>query len=804
MRNTIMWPVAIVIIIILGVLIWISNLNQYQKSGEIEFRTLKQPAMVIRDEKNMPYVYADDLLDAIKVQGYVIAQDRLFQMVLNKLAATGRVSELVGEKGLEFDKRMRTIGLKRNAIRHASILNSGNRRLLQAYTDGINEFITKAKKDHPLEFQLTETEPELWSIVDTISIIYYMGWGSAGNIQNEILAQMIIERIGVKKFKEIYPVATNIDAPKNDQPASITAIQIATSSEKTHFSQDQSLLSYLRSDPFSLKLGSNSWTTDARHSTSGKPILANDPHLDSRMLPGIFYPIGLFYGDMRVIGVTVPGIPGVFIGRNQFVAIGLSNSYGDAQDLYIETIDPSNPNHYLHNGESVPFELIDETIKVREESGKNRFREVPLQVRLTKRGPVISNQLEGLKTNKILSLRWSPFETMLPELGINYLLTARNVSDVRETLKSVTMIHLNAVLADVNNDIAWQTTGKLPIRKNGDGTIPISGNSNEDNWIGWIPYDQMPQQFGSQRGWIGNANNNPVGPDYPYYLSSYFAPYYRYQRITELMASKKKKSPLDHWYFQRDDLNVIARKLVPIFVRVLKTDPETKILGEVLDKWDFRDDLNRVEPTIYHRIYDRLAYLTFHDELGSELATNMLKEWNFWQERFELMVTIQDSNWFDDQSTSNNRETLDSLLIRAAKEVQTELSEEIDTDIGAWRWGKVHKVEFSNPIRQQGIGKHLAGASVSAVGGSGDTLYRAIYHYDKPNKVHLMAALRMVVDLNDHEKVMAVISGGVTGRTFSSHFKDQLKPYKKGTPKYWWFSDAMIRQYKRSELTFHP
>ena len=759
---------------------------------------------MVRDKKNMPYIYGNSLDDVIRGQGYVVAQDRLFQLMLNKLASLGRISELVGERGLDFDKRMRTIGFRRAAIKHAAILDRDTVDMIQAYADGINEFVQNAPQDIPLEFRLAGLRPEPWSVVDTLAVIYFMGWGSAGNLKTEIVAQMLIEKIGIDRFKEISLVNTNIDDPAPLASSEVATFQPVSRGRRPNRELDEQLRSYLQNDDFSLRLGSNAWTVNARLSTTGKPILANDPHLDARILPGVFHPAGLIFGERRIVGVSVPGIPGVFIGRNRYVAVGLTNSYGDAQDLYVETVDPENPDHYLNGSESVPFRIVTETIRVKQQETPQGYREEELKIRQTERGPVVSGIFPDFQTDRLFSLRWAPFETMQPALGMDYLMRAKSVEDVRNLLRSVTAIHLNVTFADIHDRIGWQTTGRLPIRSRGNGTVPMVVQSDEDDWAGWIPYDRMPQQYQPKRGWLGNGNNRTIGPDYPYYVSSYFAAYYRYKRMSELLQSAERFSPADFWRFQRDDLNVIARKLVPIFVRALLTDPKTKLMGDILSKWDYRDGKNRVEPTLYHRIYERLALLTFRDELGEELALRMLNRWHFWQERFEIMITTKNATWFDDKNTDDRRETLEELIVKAGKEVQTELSAQVGTDMGAWRWGKVHRVEFVNPIRQRGFGKGLLGSGKLPMGGSVDTLYRSIYNFRSPQTVTITSALRMVVDLSDRDKILAVLPGGVTGRTFSSHQKDQIAAYSSGESLYWWFSDSKIEKYKRSELLLQP
>jgi penicillin amidase len=800
------WGFGILAVVLAGFIagfIYLLKVNRYQSDGQARLKGLSSAAKVIRDEKGMPYVYAENMSDLMKVQGYVTAQDRLFQMHMVRLFAQGRLTEFVGEQAKDLDIRMRTIGLHRNAIKHAKILSRETRESLQDFADGINQYLDSSRNNLQLEFKLAGTTPESWKIEDSIAIIYYMGWGAAANIRTEMISQMLIEKIGIKRFLEIFPVNTNPD----DTTVAINSSQpplnsLAFSSLEPQ--EDARLMGFFTDGMSALDIGSNAWVGGSSLSVGGKPIVASDPQLDARLLPGIFYPLGLITPEMRVVGVTVPGIPGIMIGRNQYVANGVTNAYGDAQDLYIETIDPENPDNYLEKGNSIPFQIISETLKIKDKNAPYGFREEAVEIRLTNRGAVISGILKPLETDKVVTMRWGPFETMEPALGLDFLLTSKSVDDVRESLRSATTAHFNVTFADVDGNLGWQTTGRLPIRNVGNGTVPVDANRNPDTWSGWVPYEETPHQYGSDRDWIGNANNNTVKNSYPYYYSSYFSPYYRYQRLIELMGGPGKKSVDDHWNYQRDDLNVLARRITPILVKALALDQETKEMAEILRNWDYHDRLDAIAPAIYQAIYRHLAVLTYEDELGRELAATMLSVWYFWQERLETMIVEGNSSWFDVVSTPDREESLTDLILMAGKKAKKELSDSLGNDVKGWSWGQVHQISNPNPIRRSGFGKEWLGGKSRPMSGSGETLYRALYDFNNPDEIMYSAAIRMVADLGDNDKVAAVMHGGVTGRTFHPHFKDQLEAYHDGSKLYWWFSDKKIQEHKQSELALVP
>jgi len=780
---------------------YLSKANLYQVNGQAKLAGLSAPAKVIRDENGMPYIYAENLLDLIRVQGYVTAQDRMFQMHLSRLFAEGRLTELAGEKAKALDTRMRTIGLHRNASKHTRILNRANREILQAFADGVNQYLKANSDNLQLEFKLAGITPEPWKVADSMAIIYFMGWGSAANMKTEMIAQMLIEKIGLERFQEIYPINTNPDdiatafqhAPK---PASA---RLAYSN--CDLRTDDFLMGFFSTAPSGLGLGSNNWVSGSRKSAGGKPIVASDPHLDARLLPGVFYPTGLISPGLRVVGATVPG---AMVGRNQYVANGITNAYGDAQDLFIETLDPDNPKNYLENGKSLPFQVISETLKIKDKKAVSGFREEVITIRFTRRGPVISGILKPLQTDKVVTLRWAPFETMQPSLGIDFLLTAKSAADVRKTLRSATAAHFNVTFADVEGNLGWQTTGRLPVRNVGRGTVPVDANQYPDTWTGWVPYEETPHRYGSDIEWLGNANHNTVKRDYPHYYSSYFAPYYRYQRLKELMNQPGEKTVADHWNYQRDDLNVFARRIAPILVKALRSNPETAQMAAILESWDYHDRADGNASTVFQTIYRHLARLTYEDELGPDLAATMLDAWYFWQERFETMIVEGESKWFDITHTADKKESLAELIQLAALNAKKELSSKLGNDLKEWTWGKVHQIEYTNPIRRKGAGKGWLGGGRHPMGGSGETLYRALYAFNKPDEIKYSAAMRMVADLADSEKVLAVINGGVTGRTFHPNFKNQIEAYGSGKKSYWWFSDEKIQAHKVSELMLEP
>ena len=773
-------------------------LNDYQDKGELQLKGLKDKVTLQRDENGMAYVHAENTGDVLMAQGFATAQDRLFQMQLTRLVIQGRVCEFAGPAAENLDIRMRTIGLYRIAEKQANILDDKTRAFFQKYVDGINAFIDTCPNDIPLEFKLAGIKAEKWTVTDSLGVLYYMGYSTAANLGTEITAQMLLETLGYENASRLMPVNINADdpedtgtfmmPPKENLMASLTAIR-----ETGAYAHDGAL-----------RIGSNNWAISPALSATGKAVLCGDPHLDPRILPGVWYPIGLITPDFRAVGVNIAGIPGMSIGRTDHIALSATNNYGDMQDLYIETPDPENQDNYLEKETSIPFVMIKETMKIKDKNAPGGYREEPVTIRATRRGPVVSGILDGFTTEKIISMRFAPVESMEPAIGLMDVLTAKNSQELATALKQVPMGCFNWVFADAKGNIGFQASGKIPIRANGDGTFPFLVKDSTDNWTGWIPADRMPSAMNPEKNWLATCNQKTTGHDYPYYYSSYFAPSYRYRRISELMTAPGKKSIDDLWSYQRDIKNLMAERIAPIMAESLLKYDDTRTLGNILSGWDFTDDPKKPAPAVFQTVYRFFAMMVVEDDLGPEKALTLLNNWYFWQEKLEQMVISKNDPWFDDIRTKDKTETLEDLFHLAALKAKGFLNPVLGPDPEKWQWGKVHTLELVNPILRKGLGKELLGSGPMPIGGSGETLYRGWYDYDKPFQVTHCAALRMVADFSDNGKILAVMPGGVTGRTFHPHMKDQVDAFMSGEKKYWWFSDKAIDEHEKSKMTLMP
>jgi len=774
------------------------RLNGYQRDGELILPGLSAPVTVKRDAQGMAYIHAAGLDDAFLAQGFVTAQDRLFQMQLTRLYAAGRISELIGPQGRDLDLRMRTIGVLRLAKKQAALLDEKNRRVIQRYVDGVNAFIRLCPGDLPLEFKLAGIEAEPWRVEDSLSILYLMAFSTSGNLQHEITAQALVDRVGPERAAEIMPLNVNPDVC----PAPAPAKPMAAGAGPVGVLADGLLAGW--QDEAQLRLGSNNWVVSSRLNPAGKPIVAGDPHLDARILPGPWYPLGLITPDTRAVGAMIPGMPGMVIGRTQSLALSMTNAYADVQDLYLETLDPQDPGRYLEGGQSKPFEVIKETLRIKDKEAPGGWREESLSIRLTTRGPVVSGLLPGLGAGRVVSLRWAAAESMLPDIGLLSALHAKNAAELDAALQRVSMLALNWVFADAQGNIGWRVSGRLPIRVQGEAGFPQKGDGGRDNWTGWIPQVEMPHAMNPERGWLATANHRTVSDNFSYYYSSLAACSFRYARIKQLLSAPEPRPASAHWEYQRDTMNLLAKELVPLMAAALERGSKTRPLARLLREWDLRDEADQSAPLVFQAVFLEFARQTFEDDLGPEPTNALLNNVYFWQERLLAMIKAGDSPWFDDRSTTDRVESPEDLFRRAAVIAQAQLSRRLGDDPAAWRWGALHTLELVNPLARQGFAKELLGTGPMPMGGSAETIYRSRYSPSQPYEVTISAALRMVVDLADPDKIMAVLPGGVTGRLFSPHLSDQVPAFMSGGKLHWWFSDQAIEENAKHRLTLKP
>jgi penicillin amidase len=784
----------------LGVFWYAQRAAQVQVDGTMRLAGLRAPVAVFRDELGIPYIFAGNTADLLRAQGFVTAQHRLLQLELFRAQMRGELAAIVGPAALPSDVRVRVLGLRRNADRHVERLSPESRAFFQAYAEGINAYIADHTAEHPLELRLLGVQPTPWSVADLIGFVHFVHYSHAANFSAEIIGQRLVDKLGPERAAEILPLAVNPDGPGTSEPKTAAKpLALALGLDAA------SLL--VAPDPAAPPgLGSNNWAVAPTRSASGRAVFANDPHLDARMLPGYWHPVGLFSPEVGAVGAALPGLPGILSGRTRHVAFGVTNAYGDVQDVYIETLAPGDPDRYLDGGKPVAFEVVTETIRVKDGDAPGGFREERLRIRYTKRGPVISDHRGlGPAGDRVLVLRSTEAEVLAPQIGIEGFLGVPDAAAFDREVQKIDLMMFNFVFADDAGVIGFRASGAVPIRAGRDGALPrIAPEDGSDDWTGFIPKDRMPGALAPERGWAGTANQDTTPEAFPYYYSNYFAPGSRYRRMSDVLGGPGKLAVADHFALMSDARNLQSDRLRPSMIAALRDDPTQRDLATILERWDGVDRTDAAAPLVYQALYREVALGTFADELGPELAKDMLASWYFWQERLDALAATPDSVWFDDVATPDRQETLADVIRAAAPRARTTLVAAQGPDPASWQWGRAHTLDFVSPLRRAGPGRELVGGLSFPWAGSVDTLNRGMYAFNDPYRVNFFPSMRLVVDFGEPEKIEAVVAGGVSERHLQPHLNDQARLLGEHQRRPWWYSREKIEANAKHRVVLEP
>src|SRR5689334_17948259 len=521
--------------------------------GELAVPGLHSPVEVVRDEYGVPHIRASDEHDLMEAAGYVHAQDRLWQMDIIRRAGEGRLSEVLGKPTLDYDRLFRTLNLRAVADSIRARLHPETERALEAYADGVNAFIAGNRGRYPVEFDMLNYTPEPWTPEESILAGRLIAWELNLAWWTDMTYGEIAARVDAKKFAEIIPGYPDTIAPAAGSPA-------AAAPGKRIAGAD-GMLRIARSyrDFFglgSLEAGSNAWAVGPAKSLSGKPLLANDPHL-AMPAPSRWYEIHLSAPGWNVAGVTIPGAPFVIIGHNDSLAWGLTNAMLDDADFYVEHVDSAGT--YAFEGARLPLRLREEKILI------GRADSTTITVRSTIHGPIVSDvhpshlhaepdstRHDSAAAPSPIAMRWTGFDPSEELYGFYLMNKASGVRSFERGLREIGVPGQSVVYADVEGNIAVWTTGRVPIRGKGLPMIPQPGWTGESEWKGYVPFDQLPHSLNPREGFVASANQRLAGKESPYYYSTLWEPPSRIIRIRQLLASAEKFSPADFRQFQQD------------------------------------------------------------------------------------------------------------------------------------------------------------------------------------------------------------------------------------------------------------
>ena len=747
---------VVVVVLVLAVAGGTAALRRSYATVEGESRLLGLDAMaeVERDANGVPHIYAQTSHDLFYLQGYVTASDRLWELEFLRRIGQARLSEIFGRATLETDKFVRTVGWYRAARREAEELAPETRAVLDAYADGVNKFVETHRDTPPLEFLVLGVSWEPWRAADTVVIGKLMAWDLSGNWQSELARANVAARLGPEALRVLFP----------DLPPATPAI-FATDEGAIARVPGAEQLDELLGRATRSEIGSNNWVVSGARTTTGAPLLANDPHLGVRN-PSIWYLAHLAGAGFDVEGFSIPGTAGVVIGHNARIAWGVTNLGADVEDLYVERQDPGDPRRFRFKDAFEPGLVLRDEIRVKGEAP------VPLEIVETRHGPVITPVTSGVK--ETLALRWTALEPGHLLDALIRLDRASSWQEFRDALRLWDVPGQNFVYADVAGHIGYQATGKIPIRASGDGTMPVAGWDGQHEWTGFIPFDALPSRLDPPEGLIVTANQR-VADDYPYFISAEFNPGFRAQRIRQLLREKDKLSADDFARIQMDATDVSAERFLA-FLRGMpvKSARATKAQALLRD-WDGTMLAELAAPAIFQSWLLHLAQRTFKDKLGDDLYQGYLAD--FARPALYDMVRTPDHPWFVVLADPIHRGR-DELAAIALEDALDELAAKLGPDLTSWQWGKLHTITFDHPLGA--VLPQVFNIGPFPNRGAPHTVDNGPYDPRKPYAQTGHPSLRMIVDLSDLDASQVIYPTGQAGQPFAKHWGDLTRRYLDG------------------------
>lgn len=778
LKRLLLWlALGLVIAVALGAgggYLWLRQ-SLPKTSGEIRVSGISGPVTIVRDSDGVAHITGATETDAAFGLGFVHAQDRLWQMEVQRRIGHGRLSEIFGATTLNTDRFLRTLGVARAARSALERLDAETVTILDAYAAGVNAFLA-TNPMLPPEFLILGVKPEPWQPIDSLVWAKMMAWDLGGNWSDEVMRSLLIAQIGAEDADFLMPAYT-ADGPLilpegvPVQPAASTtapgvAIQPATAQAMLDLWETVHLMTGLGNR----LAGSNNWVIGGARTASGKPLLVNDPHLGAR-IPSIWYLAHMQGGALNSIGATFPGLPAVVIGHNERIAWGVTNTGPDVQDLYIERIDAQN--YVEYNGRREPVTLISETINVKD------AEPVTLTVRITRHGPIISDVTSG--TGETLAFRWTALDeedaTLRAFLNIN---RARNWEEFTAALRDLKAPMQNFVYADVEGNIGYYAPGALPIRRNGDGTLPVPGWTDEYEWVGYVPFEELPHVYNPPQGYIVTANNRVVGNEYPYLMGTSWAAPYRAQRIIELIEQGNRLTVADMRAMLGDVVSVQARELLPVMLAVQPAGPREAAALELLRGWDGAMRGDSAAAAVFQGYYYAAIETIFADELRDLYERQYQSERDFPAMALRAVLLDGRSEWCDNVTTIAVTEDCATTLAKAlTRGLEAMADAQGESDPTRWRWDRVHQAVFQHtPFSQVGA---LRGVFERRIPNGGDnfTVNVAPVRITEPYLQYNVPSYRQIIDLNDLNASRFMHTTGQSGNVLSSRYSDYLERWQR-------------------------
>ncbi|HJZ63023.1 MAG TPA: penicillin acylase family protein [Candidatus Acidoferrum sp.] len=804
------WLLTIILLICGFGLWWYVYRPLPQVDGTLSLPGLKAEVTVERDSWGVPHIRAGSLNDLVEAQGYVMAQDRLWQMDLLRRVARGQVSEIVGKDALPLDRQFRTLRFSAAADREFTLLDDEARGAIEAYSRGVNAFIEQHKSNLPLEFTLLKYQPQPWKPTDCLVIAGYMYQTLTNTWEWDLTRAKVIERVGADRAKDLFSRESSMDhfvvgdpnleggaqqsgrnpddEDDDDDMVPDTVLKAGGKIEESPDFADltsalaASIQDWLRGSQADIRgtLGSNNWVVGGAYTATGKPLLANDTHLELT-LPPIWYEAHLTAPGWNVKGFTLPGGPLVVIGHNDRISWGFTNNGADVQDLYIETFNPANPDEYRVKKEWKKAEIDEETIHVKGQPDEH------LRIVVTRHGPIVRRERD-----KAYALRWTATEPGGLGNTYYYLGKAQNWNEFRNIMKKVWGPAQNAVYADVDGNIGYVMAARVPIRKKGFGEVPVPGDADDYEWSGYVPFERLPQIFNPPSGLIVTANARVVGPKYKPYLTDHWEEPYRTARIYDLLHDRRDLRPADMLKVQSDTYSYpdvfMGEQLVSASRIAAPRDERTKQLIALTKDWNGIAAVDSPVPPFLEATRREAIRLILEPYLGKD--TDLYR----WRKMaiLQKFLTDRPSKWLPPAYKS-----FDELIVAAADAaVQSLQSVTGNPKVGDWQWKNFNALEMQHPIGRKAPFKFFLSLPDKPQAGTRFSP-RASTKRHGP-------AMRFVANTANWDDSILLIPGGQSGQPGSSHYTDQFSYWFDAKPIVQPFTDAAEARIKRHTLTLKP
>ncbi|MGO9271711.1 MAG: penicillin acylase family protein [Terriglobia bacterium] len=820
--------IILVVVVAAGVAIlfyWRAQAALPQLDGAIEVPTtgtagLQAPVQVFRDAQGVPHIRAQSLDDVMFAQGYVTAQDRLWQMDLSRRLAEGELSEIIGERFLAADIENRRLGFREAAERGVQELDPESRRVGDAYAQGVNAFISTHQDRLPIEFILLRYKPRPWSPADSLGVALNMAKNLNTSWRTDVMRERIRNLVNPQLYADLFPDRSPLDHPVAE-PVSVAAVYdrrpvqaqpaLDCGSEAAAFRAgrgtgrqggrcatalqgsadladlDPTLAALVSAEDGSdFALGSNNWVVSGTHTASGKPLLANDPHL-GHSIPSVWTMAELEAPGLHVAGVTLPGLPLVVIGHNERIAWGMTNTSPDVQDVYLEDFNPSDGTQYRHNGQWEKADVREEAIKVR---GRPDYR---LAVKVTRHGPII-----GGAGNQGLALQWTALQPHALTLPFLDMARARNWKEFTDAVRRFTGPEQNMVYADVDGNIGYYAPAWVPIRKQGDGSLPQSGATDDYDWTGYIPFEDLPHAFNPPGGIIATANSRVVRDGYPYFITYDWATPYRTARIFQLLEAAPPHSlTVDDMLRIQMDIHSIedeqlAKRLVAAGAAHPPATDDARYALTLLEKWDGEARIDSAATLVCEVTRPVLLAGLLNPKLGDGTPDLAGYRWGMSATFVDNVLSNNWTRWLPPGDVDFN-----ATLIKSLEEGVRKIPAIVgSSDRKAWVWGNTIPLTFHHPLDVLPFLKGLLDVGPFPQKGMNTTV--------KATTMGHGPSMRFVADLADLDHSVNNLTLGESGQVFSPYYQDQFQAWYTGHSFAMLFSDAAVEKGAIHKLVLEP